>query len=94
MQLSLVDDAHGFALGTRDGLGRHKVDLGTDAEHGAHRAVEGFLARLHVRDLVGELLDGELDVDVEGVGVVRAVHDDLVVGRVACRRCGPWAWSF
>ena len=83
MQLSLVDDTDSLAFGPCDGLGRHQVDLRADAEHRAHCGVEGTLARLYVRDLIRELLGREFDVDVECVGVVLAIHDDLVVGSVA-----------
>ena len=37
---------------------------------------------LYVCDLVGELLGGELDIDVESIGIVLAVYDDLVVRSV------------
>ena len=59
------------------------MDLGADAEHGAHCAVQCFLTGLNIRDLVGELLGGEFDVNVEGIRVVLAVYDDLVVRRIA-----------
>ena len=83
MELALVDDAHGLAFGPCDGLRSHEMDLGADAQHGAHSAVQGLLAGLYVRDLIGELLGGELDVDVEGIRVVLAVDDYLIVGGVA-----------
>ena len=74
MQLSLVDDADSLAFGPCDGLGRHQVDLRADAEHRAHCGVERAFARLHVRDLIGELLGRELDIDVERVGLKRILR--------------------
>ena len=56
MKFALVDDTHSLAFGSCNGLGSHKMDLGPDAEHGAHSAVESLLLRLYDCDLIGELL--------------------------------------
>ena len=83
MEFSLVDDADSLALGSGDGLGGDQVDLGADTKHGPHCAVQFLFVGLHIGDLVGELFGRELDVDIEGIGVVDTVDHDLVVGGVA-----------
>ena len=67
MELALVDDADCLALGSGDGLGSHEMDLGADAQHGAHGAVQIFLTCLDIRDPVGELFGRELDIDIESI---------------------------
>ncbi len=83
MQLALVYDADSLALAADDGLGRNKMDLRSDAQHGAHGGCELSLSCEVLGNDIGELLGSQLDVDVEGVAVVLAVDDDLVVRGVA-----------
>ena len=83
MEFSLVDDADSLALGSGNGLGGDQVDLGADTQHGPHCAIQLLFVVLHIGDLVGELFGRELDVDIEGIGVVDTVDHDLVVGGVA-----------
>ena len=83
MQLALVDDSDCLAFRSCNRLGGHQMDLGANTQHGPHGSVQGLFPCLDIGDLVGELLGGELDINIESICVVDAVDLDLVVGRVA-----------
>ena len=59
------------------------MHLGADAQHAAHGHLQAPLSFLDIRYLVGEMLRAQFHVDVQGVGVVHPVHQDLIVGRIA-----------
>ena len=58
MELALVDDADCLALGSGDGLGSHEMDLGADAQHGAHGALSAF-SRACTSAILSENCSGE-----------------------------------
>ena len=56
------------------------MDLGADAQHGAELCHDVLFDPFHGADIVGEQGLAHFHVDVQGVGVVLAAHDDLIVG--------------
>ena len=56
------------------------MDFGTDAQHGAQLGDDVLLDLFDGTDLVGEEGLAHLHVDVQGIRVVLAAHDDLIVG--------------
>ena len=83
MKLTLVNYADSLALAANDGLGRYKVNLGTDSDHCAHCGFERLFLLLVFRNDIGELVGSKLNVDVKGVAVVLTVNYNLIVGCVA-----------
>ena len=83
LYFALVDEADGFAFAARDALRRDEVDSRVYAEEALERVDEFFFARSDFAEVVAEHVGVHLDVDVERVGVVDAVDDELVVRRVA-----------
>ena len=76
---SFVDDAVGFALAAFYGAGLDELDVGVDGEDAFHFVVELFFEGDHVGEVVGVESFFDFDEDVEGVEVVFAVDDELVL---------------
>ncbi|ANT65103.1 hypothetical protein Ptc2401_01333 [Prosthecochloris sp. CIB 2401] len=80
--VAVVDDALCFACAALDAAWFDELDAGADAEGALDVVQDALLQGFEVGDFVAEELVVDFDLDFEGVEVVLAVDDELVV------RCG------
>lgn len=79
IELTFVDDAHRLALAARDALRLDEMDPRVNSKEALQGVDKRLFARRDLAEGVAERLLVHLNVDVEGVAVVDAVDDELVV---------------
>ena len=80
MELSLVYYSYSLAFASGDGFLSNKMYLGSDAQHMFDGFCKGVLLS---GDLIVLSALGSLYIDIEGIHVVHAVYEYLIVGCIA-----------
>ena len=80
--LTLIDDTDSLALAALDALRRDKFDFRLDAEHRFQTIYQLFLTLHDFTDVIGKHLGSHFYAYLEGIVIINAVYDDLIVCRI------------